>query len=510
VSASPSEFFARLRIPAAALAGSAHALSFAPWHLPLLQVTSLASLFLLALSSRAPHQAAGLGFAFGVGWFGVGIQWLQAALAGPIGMAPSAAIAANTILVVLLATFPLLAMALGHALAPNSQCARLVVSLPLAWTAMEWGRSWILSGFPWLAPGYAHTDGPLAGLAPIVGVTGLNGVAAVCAGLLVLVGVSRAWWPRTVAAIALVGVASIGAWLGTIAWTTASGSAVSVRLVQGAMPQGEKFDDTGERAAAHYLDLASRPGAAITLLPETVFPTPIQLMDASLHARLREAASASGGTLVFGTFFADDASGQRVRNSVVALSPGGDPQNAFRYDKRRRLPFAEFAPNGFRWFVDLLRMPMGDQVAGRAAPAPLQAAGTTLGALICYEMAFPALARTYMTLDSPPGLLANVSNFAWFSGSIALDQHLQMGRMRALESGRPLLVASNAGPTAVIAADGIVEAALPPGVHAALETNVAPRVGMTPYGRVGDIPTWLACGLALTWLAIAARASRQG
>lgn len=496
-----------LRLPAAALAGAAHAMSFAPWHLPWLQVLSLAALFALALWADTPNRAAASGFAFGLGWFGVGIHWLQVALAGPAAMEPALAAAATAALVGLLALFPLLAMAIGHALAPGRPRRRLLISLPLAWTLMEWARSWILSGFPWLSPGYAHTDGPLAGWAPVVGVTGLNGLAAVCAGLLVLATLPAIWRHRLLAATALVGIGTAGTWLGTIAWTEPSGAAMPVRLVQGSLPQTEKFQDSGERSASHYLALASGPAAELTVLPETLFPKPIQSLDPLIVARLHEAAASSGGTLLFGAFVASDAEGRQVTNSVLALPAGGDVQRTQRYDKRRLLPFAEFAPAGFRWFIDLMHMPMGDQAAGRARPEALQAGSARLGVLICYELAFPALARTYFERSEGPGLLINVSNFAWFRGTRAADQHLQIGRMRALEFGRPLLLASTMGPTAIVAPTGRVVAVLPFERHAALDGMVSSHSGTTPYGRAGDLPTWIACALALVtqWISVRRR-----
>lgn len=472
-------------------------MSFAPWHLPWLQVASLAALFILASWADTSNRAAASGFAFGLGWFGVGVHWLQVALAGPAAMAPALATAATAALVGLLSLFPLLAMAIGHALAPGRPRQRVLIALPVAWTLMEWARSWILSGFPWLSPGYAHTDGPLSGWAPVVGVTGLNGLAALSAGLLALVALPATWRPRVLAATALVGIGGAGAWLGTIAWTQASGPAMAVRLVQGSLPQTEKFEDGGERSASHYLMFTSGPPADLTVMPETLFPKPVQSLDPSIVARLHEAAASSGGMLLFGAFVASDAEGRQVTNSVLALPSGGEVQHAQRYDKRRLLPFAEFAPAGFRWFIDLMHMPMGDQAAGRARPAALKSGKASVGVLICYELAFPALARSYLKRDERPGLLVNVSNFAWFRGTHAADQHLQIGRMRALESGRPLLLASNMGPTAIVAPTGRVLAALPFERHAALEGTVSPHSGATPYARAGDLPTWIACALAL-------------
>ena len=164
-------------------AGVLHALSFAPWNLPWLQLLALAVLFMLAAQTQRARTAAALGFAFGLGWFGVGVSWVYISM-HVYGLMPALlAGLATAAFCAFLALYPALALAAAQRLAARP-FLRLTLVLPAVWTLSEWLRGTLFTGFPWLASGYAHTDGPLAGFAPLLGVYGITLTAALLAGAL--------------------------------------------------------------------------------------------------------------------------------------------------------------------------------------------------------------------------------------------------------------------------------------------------------------------------------------
>jgi apolipoprotein N-acyltransferase len=162
------------------------------------------------------------------------------------------------------------------------------------------------------------------------------------------------------------------------------------------------------------------------------------------------------------------------------------------------VPFGEFIPWGFRWFVDLMQMPIGDQQRGDAYQPPMQLAGQRIAVNICYEDLFGSEIRAaWRDPERAPTLLLNLSNLGWFDDSLALPQHLQISRLRALETGRPVLRATNTGATAIVDARGRVTASLPHLTQGVLEGEVQGRSGLTPFLRWGD---WPALALAMAGL----------
>lgn len=487
---SPVPSASRLRRTALPLAAAAigllHALSFAPWHLPWLQVLALAGLFALAVRAPSGRSAALLGFAFGLGWFGLGVSWVFISMHRYGGMPAPLAAAATAAFCAFLALYPALALGIAHRLARNL-AVRTLLALPAAWAGSEWLRGTLFTGFPWLASGYAHSDGPLAGMAAVVGVYGITLMAAFVAAALAL-WTRRRSAPRAAligsGAIALALLASAQA-LRAVAWTEPTGTPIRVRLVQGNVPQDLKFGDDGLlRAAETHARLLAGPRVDLAVLPESVYPVPLNYLPDELTRQLLDFTRANGTALVFGVFIEQPAG--QYYNSAAGLSPGNQPPLQ-RYSKRHLVPFGEFIPWGFRWFVDLMQMPIGDQQRGAPYQGPMDLAGQRIAVNICYEDLFGAeIITAWQVPERAPTLLLNLSNLAWFDGSIALDQHLQVSRLRALETGRPMLRATNTGATAVIDARGAVVAALPYRTEGALDAEVRGHEGTTPYVRWGD------------------------
>lgn len=495
----------------AALAlGGAHALSFAPWDLPWLQLAALAALFALAEQAGGARRAALCGWAFGLGWFGVGVSWVYVSMHRYGPMPAWMAALATAGFAAFLALYPALALGAARRLVAD-RGRRLLLGLPATWALSEWLRGVLLTGFPWLASGYAHSDGPLAGYAPLVGVYGVTLVAALVAGLAAYGVLGRPRGSRLVVVALALGVLLIGGQaLRAVAWTHPVGTPIAVRLVQGNVPQDEKFADGGvERAVSTFLPLMRRPGHVdLVVLPESVFPLPLERLPDEVLQTLDTYVHDHDTALVFGVFIEQPPGA--YFNSAVGLRPDGAPPLQ-RYSKRHLVPFGEFIPWGFRWFVDLMQIPIGDQQHGAAYQAPMDLAGQRLALNICYEDLFGAeIIDAWRSPARAPTLMLNISNLAWFDDSLALPQHLQISRMRALETGRPMLRATNTGATAIVDARGKVTAQLPFLTADVLDARVRGYAGTTPFVALGNGPALvLSAALLLAGLVAPRRVQRQ-
>jgi len=488
-----------VRFAAAFVLGALSVAAFGDWHLFPLPIVALAVLCWLWAREPAPRAAAALGFAFGAGLFLVGWSWVYVSLHDFGGMPWPLAALATLLVCLYLALFP---AAVGYVQAwlASPPAVRLMVVVPALWTLAEWLRSWLLTGISWLTLGYSQLDGPLAGFAPIVGVFGVSFLAAVAAGAFAVL--ARLRGDRaTYAAAGLVVALAIGGWaLRAIDWTTPHGEPVAVSLLQGNIPQELKFvPGRYEATLALYARLIERANGRLIVLPETAIPRFLGEVDPAYLARLKSLAVARGGDILLGAPVLD-ADG-RYYNAVVSI--GASPTQ--RYAKSHLVPFGEFLPPGFRWVVAVLAIPLGDFARGGADQPPLAVAGQRVAMNICYEDAF---GEEIIRPLPEATLLVNVSNVAWFGDSLAPPQHLRIARMRALETGRVMLRATNTGVTAIVGPDGAVVARLPSFTEGVLEGRVEGRTGATPYVALGNLPIVLG-SLAIAAVALARRGRQK-
>jgi apolipoprotein N-acyltransferase len=465
-------------------AGSLLPLALSPWELWPLAVLGLAVLFALWLPA-GPRAAAWQGWLFGVGLFGVGASWVRESFQFS-DVPAAAAVVLTGLFVVYLATFPAAAGYLAARLGRGLSVAwRAAVVAPSAWVASEWLRGWLFTGFPWLQVGYSQVDGPLAGLAPILGVHGVSWGVAAGAGLLVVL--VRGPASARVGAAGLLGLIGLaGTAAGSLAWTAPTGSARTVAVVQGNVAQGLKWrDEERARTLDVYLGLTrAHWDADLVVWPETAVPM-FAHRATELLAALADEAVSHGAEMLVGIPYAERAV-DRYFNSVLAV--GGQPG---LYHKRHLVPFGEFVPlkGLLGGLLDLLNAPMSDFTPGPPGQPPLVVAGVRVGVSICYEDAFGAEVRRALPAAE---VLVNVSNDAWFGDSIAPHQHQQMARMRALETSRDLVRATNTGISAFIDWKGQVVTRAPQFQAHVLRGQVVPRRGSTPYVRLGDLPVTLA------------------
>ena len=500
-----------LRTQFAFLAGTATVFGFAPFGAAIVPLVTVALLLLLWQDAAMPGIAARLGFAFGFGLFGAGVSWVYVAL-NTFGAMPMPLAALGTAgFCAYLALFPGAAGWLcTRWTAPHSW--QRAVAGAAAWTAMEWVRSWLFSGFGWLSLGYSQLPGgPLAGYAPIGGVFAVTlAVAFVAAAMALAVDAfARAAPRRGIAWLGvMVAIGVKGMVLGLFAWTSPMGAPVAVSLVQGNVTQDLKFDPNfRSRTFDLYIELVSASRGRLIVLPESAFPVfASEVPEPILLDLLRKVAERDGDIMV-GLFTLEPPlpghDEPRYYNSVVTLGAA----NSQLYRKRHLVPFGETIPLEpvVGWIMrSLLSIPLASQSSGDISPPPLAIAGQKVAVNICYEDAFGADIRPQAAAAT---LLVNVTNDAWYGQSLAAEQHDQISAMRALETGRPMVRATNTGITSAIAHDGREIARLPWFTRGILEVEVTGRQGVTPYVRFGDASA--AALAALLWAAAVFAARRK-
>ncbi len=488
-------------------AGTFAVAAFAPFHWTVATPAALAVLFLLWQHATTPRAAAGIGFAFGMGIFGAGTSWVFVALESFGGMPAPVAVVATAGFVAYLALWPAVA---GWVVARTNAVGSpwRLLAAAAAWPLAEWLRGYVFTGFPWLAVGYAELLPdrvlPLAGFASIGGVFLVSLAVAACAAAVATIIDALANTRRGAAVGAIAMIAAIvatGAMLARNEWTTPTGAPVAISLVQGNVSQEQKFDPAFRQTNfERYIDLVRLSRGRIVVLPESAFPQFADEIPGDVFLRLADLMRARDGNVLVGLFIADPPldtdEDERIHNSVISV--GTTPPQL--YQKHHLVPFGELIPlkSVTGWFINrVLNIPLADQTPGPAQQPAFTIAGQRLAVNICYEDVFGG---ELIEAARNATMLVNVTNDAWYGRSVAARQHNQIAQMRALETGRPMLRATNTGITSAIGHDGLVLVELPWFTQGILEVEIAGRTGLTPYMRMGDA---LVLALALLLLAAA-------
>ena len=353
--------------------------------------------------------------------------------------------------------------------------------MPALWVLQEWLRGLLFTGFPWLTFGYSQAAvSPLSGYAPLLGAYGVSLAVAVSAGLLVCLWQGR--WSRQgkMALSALAVLWMGGAVLHTVEWTQPQGDLLKVSLIQGNIAQELKFrEEKLVGTLETYRRLVLQSDARLVVLPETALPLLRDEMPENYAAILREHVRHNGGDIIIGAFERDHG---LYYNSVFTL--GTSESQSYR--KNHLVVFGEFIPlrPALGWLInEVLNIPMGDLARGGLPQVPLNVAGQKVAVNICYEDVF---GEEIIRALPDATLLVNVSNDAWYGNSHAAAQHNQMSQMRALETGRMMLRATNTGVTSIIGRDGGIRQKLPQHEEGVLTGQVQGYSGSTPYVRWGN------------------------
>ena len=473
------------------VAGAVWPLAFAPFEYFPIAFVSLAALFLAWRGCRTPRRAFLRGWLFGLGCFGAGMTWIYESFAFA-NVAGVLAFVLTMAFVGCLALYPaVLGWILARTAPAGSDAPRLLAVYPAAWTLWEWVRGWAFTGFPWLQAGYSQLDGPGAGWLPVVGVHGAGALVALVAGALAFALVRR---DRR--AVALLGAATAlwwaGAALARIDWVRPAGTSLEVAIVQGNIPQDQKWRrEMRAPTLERYAELTRRNlDADLVVWPESAMPGYLGTLREFTNG-VRAAAVERGSAVLTGAVIREGTGGPYLNAVVMLGSESGV------YHKRRLVPFGEYMPFGFvlRPVAQALGIRLSDFSRGPVEQAPMRLGPHALGVSICYEIAFSGAVRR----DLPQAaMLVTVSNDAWFGDTIGPHQHLEIARVRAAETGRWLVRATNTGLSAIVSSRGEVRASLPQFEVAAGKFEVVPMQGETPYVRLGDAPIVVALAL---WLA---------
>ncbi len=496
------------RLPLAAGAGALSVLVLPPFSLLIFLPFAYATL-LLCLLGLSTRLAFLVGWTFGLGQFGFGISWIAESFFVEADRFGSLAIPAVTGLSAILAVFPGLAAAIFVRLSVRHAATGVGLALLFAtcWTAAEWLRGHVLTGFPWNLAGYAFVDyAALRQPAAWFGSYGLSFLAVFAAALpgVALAARDLVRWSALAVFIALT-VSTYGFGILRMASPSPEGPGTELRIVQGNIPQQEKWAaGSRDRTLTRYLGLSARPGSFdILLWPEAAFPGYLdeddgaririteQLPDgAFLITGVPDRVAFEGGVSYFNTVHAYDRSG----NSLAG------------YAKHRLVPFGEYVPFGEWLPLNRMTESLGDFTRG-PGPRTIKLPGIPLVAIaICYEIIFPGdvVDRLFR-----PDWIFNATNDAWFGRSIGPEQHLAAARMRAVEEGLPVIRAANTGISAVIDATGATVARLDTGITGIIDASLPPAMDKTPYARFGDWMLLVLVGSCWALLRLLGRPERQ-
>jgi apolipoprotein N-acyltransferase len=484
------------------------------WSLQILAMMVFAQSLLRAATVK---QAAWRTWVFSTAWLCGSIWWLYVSMHTYGGLTPWLAAFAVLLLSGCMALFYVLYITIFKWLFVQNN--RAVASVNAAWTAIVFASSWMLAelargtwltGFPWGAVGYAHLDGPLASLAPYVGVYGMSFVAAFSAVLLLQLWKSLLRKPNNpvifqsaaVAALLLVLPKLAVNWLPTAA---DDANPLQVTLLQGNIPQNEKFQAGSgvATALAWYAEQLDKVQTGLVVTPETAIPLLPQYLPPEYFAKLQAPFKAQNSpkAALVGIPLGDKYAG--FTNSVIGFKPVPTFLTPpYLYNKDHLVPFGEFIPPFAQWFIDLMKIPLGTFNRGGAAQAPFKWQGQRLGLNICYEDLFgEELAQRFISTAVAPTILVNLTNIAWFGNTVAIDQHLNIARLRSMELAKPSIRATNTGATVIIDAQGKVTHSLERHTRGALVGQVVGNAVITPYAmwvsKFWLWPLWIFGGVAL-------------
>ncbi len=472
--------------------GAIYPLGFSPIEWWPLTLFSLMGLFWILQSSTQKHFLIGL--FFGVGQFGVGTSWVYVSI-HQFGNAPVVLALIITFLFVLyLALYPaIFSWAYGKWFGRSNRWES-ALAITFLWLLVDGLRGWVFSGFPWLYTGYAFIDTPLSNWAPIMGIHGIT-VLVLISALLSLQLIVK-WNSRKLYLPLL--LIWLSSWLlGFISWSEVDGKAVKTTLVQTSIPQKLKWEKDYFWKTIEILKQQTEIAKGeVVVWPEGAVPA-FEDQVRKILQPIAKSATSRGQSIITGIPLRNKAKSEYYNGVVVISDKLSTKQQS--YLKRRLVPFGEYVPlqNFLRGLIEFFDLPMSSFSLGPDEQAPLNISGINFGMAICYEITYPQLVYAQAKQST---VLLTISNDAWFGDSWGPEQHLQMARMRALETALPVVRATNNGITAFIDNKGKIKSRLQQNIQDNLEDSVQPQ---TTFSWVVHYHAWWTLVILLAILLMA-------
>jgi apolipoprotein N-acyltransferase len=464
----------------ALFAGTLYTLSFSPFDVPYLDLAALIFIIVSCIQ-LSPGRAFLRGYCFGLGIFGLGVSWVFISIHGFGGANIFASIFLTSLFVAFWALFPALAAFLSVILPVKRENNRILI-FSIIWILVEYLRgNLILNGFPWLQIAYSYLDSPLAGYIPVLGAYGTGFIVALTASILVIIYKSRK--RLVLLTVSIVVLWAAGFVLKTIRWTHEIGPPIEVALIQGNISQDQKWrPENRMNTLMLYKAMTEQHwDADVVVWPESAIPAYLDEVRDFFLLPLSEEARRHHADLIISVPAHGETEEQKF-NAVITLG-----KNEGMYRKIHLLPFGEYLPwrpiSGF--ILKSLKVKLGNFTPGTNSQPLLIAGGQPFLTSICYEDVF---GEGVIKGLPEAAYLVNVTNDGWFGDSVEPHQHMQLARMRAIETGRFMLRATNTGLTAIVSPNGKIQGQAPLFKTTALTGKIRPMGGMTPYALVGDAP----------------------
>ena len=472
---------------ALAVSGASLTLGLAPFNLMPLGI--LGTILLNhKLQQASPKQAMIYGSAFGFGFFGTAVSWVFVSI-NEFGNANYLLAGIITFGFIFLLSLFISAQSLALVkIFPNKSKIKSLLGFPITWVIFEWLRSFLFTGFPWAYLGYTQLDSPLQNYAPIIGVYGISWLCCTIASLILLAfskePKSKFYKDKIIIAIVL--IFSGGYLLENIQWTTPEDKSHSISLIQGNISPTDKFllqDPIATMQKSYEKLTLENLTSEYIIWPENSLPLPLPWSQNYIN-QLDKLAKENNVKLLIGMPKHIDGT-RDFYNSIVAI---GDAKG--QYHKKKLVPFGDYLP-----FSDLLdpilkffNIPMSSFIHGNNTQKNLTTPGSKLEPLICYEIAYPDLVRKMVKQNNSEAIL-NISEDGWFGKSLGPHQHLDIARMRALETGRYVIRSTTTGISAIITPAGEIIAESPQFKEFVLTSEFIDYSGNTPWMYLGS--SWL-------------------
>jgi apolipoprotein N-acyltransferase len=491
--------------------GALLTLAYAPFSFWFVTLICLPCFFYL-LSHSLPQQGFKLGFIFGLGWFGAGVSWVHVSIADFGGLPLVGSVGLMLLLSAYLALFPALTCFLVTRYFHSKSWP---LALPFIWLMVEWIRSWLFTGFPWLSLGYSQIYSPLNGWFPVIGEIGVSTlVVLLSASLAILLGQKK--WQTSILFSAIL---LLSGWaLNQYQWATPTGKTAKIAMVQGNIEQALRWTPEQDLPTMQkYKNMTAEHWQNdVIIWPEAAIPK-LEPVATEYLSELDTLAAINHTGLITGIVNYNFETRQAYNNLLVLGQKQHNSQNAEpnghyryfhpnRYAKHHLLPIGEFIPfeDWLRGLAPIFDLPMSSFSRGEYQQDNLQAKDYHFAPAICFEIAFPN--QISSNLFHHTDFIITVSNDAWFGASHGPAQHLEIAQVRAKEFGLPVLRATNNGITAFIDHRGKIQSRLPQFEAAVLSDNIQQVQGNTPYRLFGDWPSW---GLFMLLFAVACRDKKR-